>query len=131
MEFIKDQEKRILLSAISREEKVIKEDKELAELIPVINQLNYYFMYDRLFKQIYNKGFMDGVNDQAERYKDSAYRQKHDTELIDKVAEKIRENSGLHYVDCDGYFGGIAELIFKVDDWLDDIIAELKAEVSK
>lgn len=56
---------------------------------------------------------------------------KHDSELLDKVAEKIREHSGLHYVDCDGYFGGIEELIFKVDDWLDDIIAEMKAEVSK
>lgn len=52
-------------------------------------------------------------------------------ELLDKVAKKIRENSGLHYVDCDGYFGGIAELIFKVDDYLDDIIEEMKAEVKK
>ena len=62
MEFIKDQEKRILLSAISREKKVIKEHKELAELIPVINQLDYYFMYDRLFKQIYNQALEDAKN---------------------------------------------------------------------
>lgn len=55
MEFIKDQEKRILLSALSREKKVINEHEELAELIPVINQLDYYFMYDRLFKRIYNQ----------------------------------------------------------------------------
>lgn len=59
------------------------------------------------------------------------YEKKIKAELLDKVAEKIREHSGLHYVDCDGYFGGIAELIFKVDYWLDDIIAELKAEVSE
>lgn len=59
MEFIKDQEKRILLSAISREEKVIKEHPELAELIPVIEQLDYYFMYDRLFKRIYNQALED------------------------------------------------------------------------
>ena len=56
---------------------------------------------------------------------------KHDSELLDKVAEKIREHSGLHYVDCDGYFGGEEELIFKVDDYLDDIIAEMKSEVSE
>lgn len=62
MEFIKDQEKRILLSAISREKKVIKEHPELAELIPVINQLDYYFMYDRLFKQIYNQALEDFIN---------------------------------------------------------------------
>lgn len=59
------------------------------------------------------------------------WKKEHDARLLDKVAEKIREKSGLHYVDCDGYFGGIEELIFKVDDWLDDIIAEMKAEVSK
>lgn len=62
MEFIKDQEKRILLSAISREKKVIKEHPELAELIPVIEQLDYYFMYDRLFKKIYNQALEDFIN---------------------------------------------------------------------
>lgn len=61
MEFIKDKEKSILLSALSREKKVINEHKELAELIPVINQLDYYFMYDRLFKQIYNQALVDFV----------------------------------------------------------------------
>lgn len=61
MEFIKDQEKRILLSAISREKKVIKEHSELKELIPVIEQLDHYFMYDRLFKQIYNNALEDVV----------------------------------------------------------------------
>lgn len=59
MEFIKDQEKRILLSAISREKKVIKEHSELKELIPIIEQLDYYFMYDRLFKSIYNQALED------------------------------------------------------------------------
>lgn len=62
MEFIKDQEKRILLSAISREERVIKEHPELAELIPVIKQLEFYFMYDRLFKKIYNQALEDFIN---------------------------------------------------------------------
>lgn len=62
-------------------------------------------------------------------YRDKRRDKKVNSELLDKVAEKIKEYSGLHYVDCDGYFGGEKELIFKVDDWLDDIIAELKAEV--
>ena len=49
---------------------------------------------------------------------------KHDADLLDKVAEKIREHSGLHYVDCDGYFGGqeelilVQELVFTVDKLL-------------
>lgn len=57
--------------------------------------------------------------------------EEHDLELLDKVAKKIKEYSGMHYVDCDGYFGGEKELIFNVDNWLDEVIAELKAEVSK
>lgn len=59
MEFIKDQEKRILLAAISREKRVIKEHPELEELLPVIERLDHYFMYDRLFKRIYNQALED------------------------------------------------------------------------
>lgn len=62
MEFIKDQEKRILLSALSHEKKLIKDHEELKPLIPVINNLEFYFMYDRKFKSIYNNALDDFKN---------------------------------------------------------------------
>lgn len=51
----------------------------------------------------------------------------HDSELLDKVIEKIEEYSEFHYVDSDGY-AEEQELIFRVDR-LDDIINEIKAEM--
>lgn len=58
-EWLTDTEKRILLSAISREKKVcIQVDKESCRepyetsLESVCKSLEYKFMYDRLFKQI-------------------------------------------------------------------------------
>lgn len=67
MKFIEDKEKSILLAAISREKRVIKEHPELAELIPVIEQIDYYFMYDRLFKKIYNEAYEKGMEDGYEK----------------------------------------------------------------
>lgn len=94
MEFIKDQEKRILLSAISREERVIKEHPELAELIPVIEQLDYYFMYDRLFKKIYEQGRADERKEWECAVADKII--KHDEDIykaLPEVIEKVRNDA--------------------------------------
>lgn len=93
MEFIKDQEKRILLAAISREKRVIKEHPELEELLPVIERLDHYFMYDRLFNRIYNQALED-------------------------MANKIKEYSGDHYIDCDGHYILPLRGYFTIDDVL-------------
>lgn len=42
-------------------------------------------------------------------------------EAIDECIEFIKEHTSEHYVDCDGYFSGELEPIFKVGDWLDDL----------
>lgn len=53
------------------------------------------------------------------------FMEKHDAkvraEAIDECIKFIREHSGMHFVDCDGYFGGECDLIFSVDDWIDDL----------
>lgn len=75
--------------------------------------------------EVYSKGFMDGVNDTSERYKNSAYRQKHDSELLDKVAEK--------FVAWDSKVKGIREdgvCFFTIENILKGI-EELKAEMQK
>mgnify|MGYP003293151583 CR=1 FL=1 len=100
MKFITDKEKSILLSAISREEKIIKENN-LNDLIPVTKQLHYYFMYDRLFKSIYNKGKTDMRN-----------------ELI---SEMQKDNSSnlvylLHIIYANGISSFITCTMFKIDD---------------
>lgn len=61
MEFISDKEKRILLSAITREKKII-EKNQYNDLIPVIEHLEYLFRYDRLFKKIYNTALIDFID---------------------------------------------------------------------
>ena len=43
------------------------------------------------------------------------------TEAIEECIKFIKEHSGDHYIDCDGYFGGKTELAFIVDDWIDDL----------
>lgn len=83
--------------------------------------------------EVYSKGFMDGVNDTSERFKSSAYKQEHDADLLDKVAERInyesyckdaeRPCSSSDCLHCEyGYID--SEKILKV-------IEELKAEIEK
>ena len=67
--------------------------------------------------EVYSKGFMDGVNDTAERYKNSAYKQKYDSDLLDKVKQKKRT-----IIDEDGV---MYKVVFLKD------IEDLKAEVSE
>lgn len=50
-----------------------------------------------------------------------SYEQDIRAEVIDKCIKLIKEHSGEHYIDCDGYFGGQLELVFKVDDWINDL----------
>lgn len=44
---------------------------------------------------------------------------------LDDMANKIKEYSGEHYLDCDGY-GCQTELVFRTEEFLDDILNELK-----
>lgn len=67
--YLPDQEKRILLSALSHEMKLVK-DNNLTELIPVVKNLDYKFMYDRLFKQIENNAYQQGKKDKEEELKE-------------------------------------------------------------
>lgn len=136
MEWLTDIEKRILLSALTREKKVcIEVDKECKPREPyeqslesVCKSLEHKFMYDRLFKQIYNKGFMDGVNDQAERYKNSVYRQEHDSELLDKVAHELKETFNtecpINYTSTQPFF-----TLENVRTLIDMVVKEMKAEM--
>lgn len=71
MEFLTDIEKRLLFSAISKERKVCVEiDKEGSPdsiaLTPVVDSLSNKFMYDRLFKKIYEQGKADGKKEALE-----------------------------------------------------------------
>lgn len=68
-EYLPDQEKRILLSALSHEMKLVKDNK-LTELIPVVKSLDYKFMYDRLFKQIENNAYEQGMKDKEKELKE-------------------------------------------------------------
>lgn len=61
-EYLPDQEKRILLSALSHEMKLVK-DNNFTELIPVVKNLDYKFMYDRLFKKIEDNAYQQGRAD--------------------------------------------------------------------
>lgn len=46
-------------------------------------------------------------------------------EVIEEFANKIREYSGEHYIDCDGY-ACKTDLVFKTDEFLDYIVEQLK-----
>lgn len=48
-------------------------------------------------------------------------------EAVEEFADKIREYSGEHYVDCDG-FGCQTELVFRTDEWLDFIVEQMKEQ---
>ena len=61
-EYLPDTEKRILLSALGHEMKLVKENN-LTELIPVVKSLDYKFMYDKLFKQIEKNAYEQGKKD--------------------------------------------------------------------
>lgn len=55
----------------------------------------------------------------------------HDREIrnatIGEFAKLLKEHVGRHYVDCDGYFGGIQEEILYAD-YIDEIAEELKCK---
>lgn len=44
---------------------------------------------------------------------------------IDEFAERLKQRVSRHYVDCDAYFGGIAEEILYAD-YIDDIAEEMR-----
>ena len=46
---------------------------------------------------------------------------------IEEFAEKLKEKVSSHYVDCDGYFGGIEEEILYAE-YIDEIAKEMKGE---
>lgn len=47
-------------------------------------------------------------------------------QALEDMANRIKEYSGEHYIDCDGYFGRQTELIFRTEEFLDDVLNELK-----
>lgn len=64
MEILTDDEKRLLFASLSREAKWLNnEGGDYIRLRDIVNKLKEKFMYDRIFKKVYNKGFVDGVND--------------------------------------------------------------------
>lgn len=44
---------------------------------------------------------------------------------IDEFAERLKQRVSRHYVDCDGYFGGIEEEILYAD-YIDEIAEEMR-----
>lgn len=46
-------------------------------------------------------------------------------QALEDMANKIKEYSGEHYLDCDGY-GCQTELVFRTEVFLDDVLSELK-----
>lgn len=46
-------------------------------------------------------------------------------DAFDEFADKLKAECRMHYVDCDGYFGGIQESIL-YEDSIDDIAEQLK-----
>lgn len=44
---------------------------------------------------------------------------------IDEFAERLKQRVSRHYVDCDAYFGGIAEEILYAD-YIDEIAEEMR-----
>ena len=46
-------------------------------------------------------------------------------QAIDEFAERLKQRVSRHYVDCDGYFGGILEEILYAD-YIDDIAEEMR-----
>lgn len=68
-EYLPDIEKRILLSALGHEMRIVKENNFI-DLIPVVKNLEYKFMYDRLFKQIENNAYQQGKKDKEKELKE-------------------------------------------------------------
>lgn len=68
-EYLPDIEKRILLSAIGHEMRLVKENN-FTDLIPVVKNLDYKFMYDRLFKQIEKNAYEQGMKDKEKELKE-------------------------------------------------------------
>lgn len=60
MSFLPDDEKRLLLSAISREKKICK-DNGYKRLVPFVENLENKFMYDRIFRKIYSDSYNEGM----------------------------------------------------------------------
>lgn len=63
----------------------------------------------KAWKDGYDEGNTDGYN-----------------QALEDMSKKIKEYSGNHYLDCDGYFGGQTELVFRTEEYLDDVLSELK-----
>ncbi|MBE5886742.1 MAG: hypothetical protein E7284_10110 [Lachnospiraceae bacterium] len=84
MGYLTHKEKSLLFSALTREEKVCKENG-FEDLVPVIKSLEGKFYYDRFEKEIRNKA----IDEFAEKLKPllNTYA---DTVRLDKVAEQMK-----------------------------------------
>lgn len=68
------------------------------------------------YKESYNSAIK-----QQEEINNLVYNQ-----ALEDMANRIKEYSGEHYLDCDGYFGRQSELVFRTEEFLDDVLSELK-----
>lgn len=46
-------------------------------------------------------------------------------QALEDMVNELKEYSGEHYLDCDGY-GCQTELVFRTEEFLDDVLNELK-----
>lgn len=98
MEFLTDKEKRLLLSALTREKKVCAEvDNESCRepyeesLVSVINSLEKKFYYDKIFKKIYTKGRTDGIEALADLVEAAMLNGTFDITDVGKMVEQLKE----------------------------------------
>lgn len=104
MEFLTDKEKRILFSALTREKKICKEvDKESyrepyeESLTSVIYGLEEKFYYDKIFKEIYQQGRAEAIDEYTykleELIKHGIFVSRNGLfEDILNIAEQLKEN---------------------------------------
>lgn len=104
MEFLTDIEKRLLFSAIGKERKVCVEiDKEGSPdsiaLTPVVDSLSNKFMYDRLFKKIYEQGRADQKHEDLDAQVILTKNEIRvlETSLVKKILTAIKSEYDLNY----------------------------------
>jgi len=85
-EYLPDQEKRILLSALSHEMRLVK-DNNLTELIPVVENLKFKFWYDRLFKKIEVEAYEQGIEDERPKAFAKGYDSGYQKGRLDAIEE--------------------------------------------
>ena len=73
--------------------------------------------------EIYGLGYNQGTIDRAEEV--TKAREQGYAKAIEDFAERLKQRVSRHYVDCDAYFGGIAEEILYAD-YIDEIAEEMR-----